>query len=206
MGHEHLPDHFIIDDNLWNELKNSQHQIICHNCEISYCLKGRFYTIPVLNENYGVYPWEEKVYRLSDKMIEVTRQEIELSLFLLHYLLGTTDIQLTGEMVSGKDLKGGEMFFRGPHTLPVRKIIEKYGKDPAGLIQAGENLGGERLDLGDASIGLRIAPKIPITYILWAEDDEFSANVNILFDPTIQNFLPLDIIFGITVFVYNRLV
>jgi len=128
-----------------------------------------------------------------------------LSLFLLHYLLGTKDIPPEGRRVSEKELKGGEMFFRGPHTLPVKGIIEKFGKNPAGLVEAGLRLEGKKVDLGDASVQLLVAPKIPVTYVLWAEDEEFPASVSILFDPTIQEFVPLDIIYGITIYTYHRL-
>lgn len=204
MKKENVPDHFVIDDRLWENLKNSDTEIICRNCEIFFDSKDQFYTIPVLNEKYTVFPWKERILKLPD-LFEVTKAEIELSLFLLHYLLGTKNIPLNGKMVSEKDLKGGEMFFRGPHSLPIGKIIKRFGKDPNGLIQAGTLLGGNRIDLGDASIELRAAPKIPITYVLWAEDDEFPASVTMLFDPTIQEFLPLDIIFGISIFVYKSL-
>jgi hypothetical protein len=130
---------------------------------------------------------------------------VELTLFLLHYLLGTRETSLVGKRVSEKELKGGEMFFRGPHTLPVKGIIERFGKDPQGLIDRGLKLGGKRVELGDASIELKAAPKIPVTYVLWAEDEEFPASASILFDPTIEEFLPLDIIYGAAILLSHRL-
>ena len=206
MKNENLPDHFVIDDCLWEKLRDSDPDVICRNCKISFNSKERCYIVPVLNERYGISPWEEKIVRISDLNNNISTKEIELSLFLLHYLLGAKDIELRDDLVSEKDIKGGEMFFRGPHSLPVKRIIEKYGRDPNGFVSTGVKLGGIKVDFGDSAIELKAAPKIPITYVLWAEDEEFPASAKVLFDSTIREFLPLDIIYGITVFVYKSLI
>ena len=173
---------------------------------MSFDPKGQVYHVPVLNEVYGVSPEERTIINIYGGKSSFTNHQVDLALFLLHYLLGTKGIALSGKRVSEKELKGGEMFFRGPHTSPTKGLIEKYGKTPKGLIDAGLRVGGKPSELGDAAIELRVAPKIPVTYVLWAEDDEFPASVSILFDPTIQEFIPLDIIYGVTILTHHRLV
>ncbi len=205
MEYDTLHDHCAIDGSLWENLRNSDPEIISRNCDISFDSDDRFYRIPVLNREYAVFPWEEKIARLPELNMEV-KNEVELDLFLLHYLLGAKDIPLQQKQVSEKELHGGEMFFRGPHALPADKVKEKFGRDSEGFISAGKNLGGIESSFGDASIELKAAPKLPITYVLWAEDDEFPASVTILFDPTIQEFLPLDVIYGLSIFTYQNLV
>ena len=206
-GSEDIPQHFIIDNQLWETLQKVNPEIISRNCEISFDQKDGFYRIPVLNDFYGIFPQDKRIVRLSGKRrVSEEKYQVELTLFLLYYLLGTKDIPLVGKRVSEKELKGGEMFFRGPHALPVNAIIEKFGQNPEGLIASGLLLGGKKVELGDASIELRPAPKVPVTYVLWAEDEEFPASVSILFDPTIQEFLPLDVIYGITILLSHRLV
>ncbi len=205
MEYDTLHDHCALDDRLWENLRNSDPDVISHNCSISFDSKERFYKIPVLNEEFAVYSWEEKIAKLPE--LDINKgNEVELDLFLLHYLLGAKDMPLTDKGVSEKELKGGEMFFRGPHALPVENIIKKYSRDPKGFIKAGTDLGATVGDFGDASIKLMAAPKIPITYVLWIEDDEFPASVTILFDPTIQEFLPLDVIYGVCIYTYQKLV
>lgn len=201
-----MHDHLEIDDQLWERLKDLDPDILCRNCNIFYNFDDRYYTIPVLDEEYAVFPFDKKISEISDMNNRRVKPGVDLGLLLLHYLIGARDVPLKNERVSTKELTGGEMFFRGPHTPPVEKIIEKYGKNPSGLISAGEKLGGIKLDMGDASIELITVPKIPVTYVLWAQDDEFPASATILFDLSIQEFLPLDVIFGLSVFVYNRLI
>lgn len=205
-GYDETPQHFIVDNQLWEKIAKADAGLICRNCEVAFDRKEGCYHIPVLDEVYAVFPQEKKIVRLQAEKSAGGKYQIELFLFLLHYLLGTKDVSLGGKRVSEKELMGGEMFFRGPHAFPTKGIINKFGNNPQGFIEAGLLLKGREIALGDAGIELRLAPKVPVTYVLWAEDEEFPASVSILFDPTIQEFLPLDIIYGVTIVTYHRLV
>lgn len=203
--HEKISQHFVIDNQLWETLQVIDPEIICRNCEISFDPEDGCYQIPVLDETYAVFTRDKRIIRLTEGESSKEKYQVELTLFLLHYLLGTSELTLAGRRVSEKELKGGEMFFRGPHALPVKGIIKKFGRNPKGLISAGLDLRGREIGLGDAAIELNAAPKIPVTYVLWAEDEEFPASASILFDSTIQEFLPLGIIYGVTIFLSHRL-
>ena len=203
--HDEIPQHFVINDELWNSLEGADAETICHNCSVIYDYTQSCYRIPVLDEVYALFPREKKIVEIDNGTVPDEKLRVEFTLLLLHYLLGTKDIPLRGKLVSEKELKGGEMFFRGPHTLPTQEIIRKFGNDPRGLIKKGKALQGKQADLGDASVALLVAPRIPLTYVLWAADEEFSASVSVLFDPTIEEFLPLDIIYGACIYAAHRL-
>jgi hypothetical protein len=49
-------------------------------------------------------------------------------------------------------------------------------------------LGGRQLDIGQASVEIAAFNLVPITYILWLDDD-FPASANVLFDETANNYL-----------------
>ena len=204
--HEEISQRFIVDDELWKALQKADPKAISRNCDVTFDPKQELYRIPVLNEVYSVSPKNKKITKLPESDASQEKFRIELTLFLLHYLLETKNIPLKGKRISEKELKGGEMFFRGPHALSTHGIIKKFGNNPEGFVAAGLKLKGEKVTLGDAAIELKAAPKIPITYVLWRADEEFPASVKILFDPTIQEFLPLDIIYGLTIFISHRLV
>lgn len=204
--YEEISQHFIVDDALWKTLQKANPETISRNCEVSFDHRQERYLVPVLDEVYSVFPKNKTIIKLPESDASQEKFQVELSLFLLHYLLGTKNIPLAGKRVSEKELKGGEMFFRGPHTLSTHGIIKKFGNNPEGFVAAGLKLTGEKVNLGDAAIELKAAPKVQITYVLWREDEEFPASVKILFDPTIQEFLPLDIIYGLTIFTSHRLV
>jgi len=203
---EEISQHFIVDDELWGALQKADPETISRNCDVSFDYQQALYLIPVLDEVYGVSPKNKKITKLPEGDASQEKFRVELTLFLLHYLLGTKNISLKEKRVSEKELKGGEMFFRGPHALSTQGLLKKFGNNPEGFLAAGLKLKGEKIGVGDAAIALKASPKVPITYVLWIEDEEFPASVKILFDPTIQEFLPLDIIYGLTIFTSYRLV
>jgi hypothetical protein len=117
-------------------------------------------------------------------------------LSILWYLTGAKEIPLSGRLVQPENLKGGQIFFRGTHILPLDKLASRYGKDTEGFIKRGERLGGRRLAHGDTSIELFPFPRIPVVLILWGEDEEFPARADLLFDSTCQLHLALDVLWS----------
>ena len=68
----------------------------------------------------------------------------------------------------------------------------------------GETLGGKRINYGDAALEFRALPRVPLSCVLWAADEEFPAGVNFLFDPTIESHFPLDVILALVHSVVRR--
>jgi hypothetical protein len=125
--------------------------------------------------------------------------DIEFGLVILFYLLGSQDVPLANEWVSEKDLPGGVTFFRGPHSIPANLITDQVKNDIQGLEKTCERLGGEKLDMADASYRIRVVPRVPVAVLYWAGDDEFDPQCKVLFDRTVSQHLPLDVIFGLSV-------
>jgi hypothetical protein len=48
-------------------------------------------------------------------------------------------------------------------------------------------------------------PEIPVTYVLWTQDDEFPASVTIMFDKSIEGWFSLDMIFMVVLIVTERI-
>ncbi|MCP4665396.1 MAG: DUF3786 domain-containing protein [Deltaproteobacteria bacterium] len=119
-----------------------------------------------------------------------------LELLSLIYLLKAGPQGLIREMVSVNELKSAH-FFRGPHELKIRPLLARYGNDPEGFKKAARDLGGETLDLADASCRLLPFPKAPFYYLFWKGDEEFQPVLSILFDRSIERHLPPDAIWGL---------
>ncbi len=128
-----------------------------------------------------------------------THPIIELQLLILQYLIQAKELPLAGKWITEKELKNGEMFYRGIHSLEVFKnpLEEKFGSRPGHFLEAGLTIGGVKVDYGDIGLRFQALPRIPVLFILWAADDEFPAKVNILFDPSIEYHLALDTIWGL---------
>jgi hypothetical protein len=127
-----------------------------------------------------------------------------LELICLVYLLNAGPEPLNHELISSKELKTAH-FFRGPHELKIQPLVERYGNDLGGFKRAAERLGGEILDLADASYRFWAFPKIPLHYLFWKGDQEFQPHLSILFDRSIEHHLAADAIWGLVSLVSDTL-
>ena len=118
-------------------------------------------------------------------------------LSILHYLAGAADVPLSNRLVKPSELKVGQIYFRGSHVLPVEALAARYARDTAGFVKQAIRFGGEQVSYGDASVMLFPFPRLPVTLILWREDDEFPARADLLFDATCEHHVPADILWSI---------
>jgi hypothetical protein len=119
-------------------------------------------------------------------------------LALLWYMTSAKDIPATGRLIRPVDVKGGQRFFTGTHVLPLDRVQERYGRDKAGFLVQGMKFGAQIVSLGDAAIRLYPLPRVPVTVILWLEDEEFPARATLFFDSTVDFQLLLsDIVWSV---------
>ncbi len=106
-------------------------------------------------------------------------------LSVLWYMSNAKDIPPTGRLIRPVDVKVGHRFTTGTHVLPVEMIADKFGRDREGFIRKGREYGAEVLDgYGDAYLRLYPLPRVPVSMILWLEDEEFPQRVDLFFDST----------------------
>jgi hypothetical protein len=181
---------------LWKTLVVLPPEDVSRRCFTPYDPHLQCYHVQVLNEYYQVFPGEMAIRKADERK---ARLGIELRLLILQYLIQAREIPLVGTWVTEKELKNGEMFYRGVHSLEMFKnpLEEKFGHRPEDFLKASPFIGGVRVNYGDIGLRFQVLPRIPVLFILWAADNEFPAQVNILFDPTIEHHLALDTIWGL---------
>ena len=132
----------IVNPLYWEKLAGLHPTDVCNRSEAIYHPSREGFVLAVYNQRYLVLPRSRKILRMewNEQPVE---EEIPffLSLMILVYLIEVKDVKPSHTWVSGKDLKGGATFFRGPHSLDVRGLEERYGRNPATFLQAGRELG-----------------------------------------------------------------
>jgi hypothetical protein len=166
----------------WEKLLSFHPAEVCHRTEALYQPSHEGYLLPVYNMRVLVIPKTQKILRMewNDKPAEEELSPF-FRLMVLVYLTEAKDIKPTHTWVSEKE-------------LPVKELEDLYGKDPEAFLKAGKRLGGTEILYGDKGFALEVFPRVPLAYILWNGDQEFSPRAGVLFDSTIQSHLPLDII------------
>ncbi len=189
-------------EKLWKKLKSQNPENVKSRSLVQFDENGS-YIVKFIDNNYSVNINNEKIKGLDDNLFD---SEQEFKLLLLYYLVHSQEKPILGKWISEKGLPSGNLFFKGPHKLPEEEIIKRFGKNPKAFIELGKQIGGKCVDFGDAAIELKILPRIPIICILYIEDEEFSAKVNYLFDSSLKDQFPLDIILALVLMTSKKLI
>ena len=185
------------EDKAWEILKGLDPEVVCRNAVAAFDSSSGLFRLRSFDMEISIDPVKKVIQSdaaegglLLDKLGYFSR------LSILWYLTGAKDITLSGRLLQPANLKGGQIFFRGTHVLPLDSLAARYSGDVPGFIKRGKQLGGRMLEYGDASIVLSPLPRIPVVIILWREDEEFPARADLLFDSTCELHLALDVLWS----------
>jgi hypothetical protein len=186
------------EEKAWEILRGLDPFDVCKNASVAFDEKDNGYILRSFCIDFSVIP-EKKIIKCATHQGETIIKKY--GYFFIHsclwYLINAKDIPLTERLIKPVNIKGGEMFFRGSHALPLDNMAKKYGDDKEAFIKRGEELCAKVLDYGDTSLKLLPMPRIPVTLILWLEDEEFPPRADLLLDSTCEQQLPLDILWSI---------
>ncbi len=130
------------------------------------------------------------------------REEI----LILHYLEKASGAPLAGSWASFSEIPGGA--FYDPIFLMRCKspLIKFFGKTPEALWSVAKEVGGEAVNLGDVGVKIQVFPFVPLALVLWRGDAEFPAEGSILFDASVNAYLPVEDIVTLAETVVWRLI
>jgi hypothetical protein len=157
--------------------------------------------VPFLNRIYQVYFPDFEFTDSADKDSEVPIQE---QIIILHYMLAPAVQHSAGQWVAYREIPGASFYFSAFVKRAIDPLKNVFGQNSAGLSEAAAHLKGRAIDAGDVGFEFNILPNVPLQLILYAADEEFPAEANILFDRTIGEILsPEDIAWLAGMLVYR---
>jgi len=191
-----------IDNFYFRELAQQDPNDICRRTGCQYDEVNQVYTLTAWGNDYAISPHEFRIERITRKD---QAPHAFFYLFMIYYLLKSKDIEISGDWISEKDIPGGATFFRGPHEIPTRLICRQYGNDTEAFRKKCKQLQGLPMDMANAAYRFEITPRIPVSVLYWAGDDDFPPEAKILYDRTITEHLSTDIIFALAVETCTRI-
>ena len=178
----------------WSDLKAMSKEKLCENTGAKMDGSKGFF-LHFLNKDLLVDMEENTIWQMKgDRRKESNNRLLEL--IALVYLLNASEKTISGELIGVRELKDAH-FFQGPHAIDVSSLLKRYGTNVNAFAEAAESLEGTPVHMADAAFRLLPFPKIPVYYLLWARDDEFSPRLSVLFDRTIESHLTADAIWGL---------
>jgi hypothetical protein len=112
---------------------------------------------------------------------------------ILHYLLGAKGLGAGGELVSYRQIPGGEFYvqaFRKRAEVPLTQV---FGHSPGLFGKVAPLLGGKpRPDLGDEAAEFRVLPHLDVTLLIRHGDEEFEPDGQVLFNKAIVHYMSVE--------------
>ena len=141
--------------------------------------------VEYLNQSYQI--------TLPDIEISLTSGEEKVPLkdriLILHYLTQAKGTPTSNKSIAYKELPEGTTYFPTFSKRAIKPLVDYFGKEPHLLVDIAAKLGGQKADYGDVAVTINAFTRIPITFVLWRGDEEFSPEGNIMFDSTISDYL-----------------
>ena len=185
-------------DKAWELLTVCDPLDVCERAEAEFAASDRSYTLRVFGLPI-VVDIGARAFRAEGPEAEfvLTKTSYFSRLSILQYLLCAQKIPPTGRLVNPTDLKTGQIYFKGSHLLPLVPLAVRFAGEPDAFLAQAARFGGEKRDYGDVAVELRPFLRVPVTLILWREDEEFPARGYLLFDETCEQQLPPDIVWSV---------
>jgi hypothetical protein len=147
------------------------------------------------------HPGGEAVAQTTGKPAHLT-----IAIVLMHYLLTADGTPPADRWLAFRELPDGLFYAQAFAGHAEGEIARKFGADVPGFRQAAAALGGQPLDLADASFRFQALPRLAVAVLLWAGDDEFPAQARVLFDAHAGHYLPTEDLAGTGDWLAHKLV
>ncbi len=171
------------------ELRNSDLAERLRNASVAYTMENGQCTAECIFFEETVIL---EIPRFAFRSAQGSNVTLATKILILHYLLKASGQPLGQEKTPYEDIPGCRPYLPVFERRVVRPLMSAFGFDRDLFRSAGATLGGAPESFGDVSFTLHALPMVPLTFILWEGDQEFSPSLRILFDPSIDTYLPLE--------------
>ncbi len=172
-------DFEIAFENAWKELIGQDYSEVARRTDTEFDESERVFRIKFMGDDYLVKPDSMEVIIAGGDFTNPF-----YAFLILHYLIGAKDVPLANEVMSFRELYGGDVYYLAFKNRAIEKIRREFESRPEELVKRGIEMGGEEAGMGDYSVRIPVFPKVPITIIMWLGDDEVPTSANMLFDKT----------------------
>ena len=159
----------------WSDLQRIENQKAC---------------IKFLNDEYEIDFNKKKVFSASCNIEAKDYYKI----LILHYLADEDKVLNIerDDWKSFKEMEGGQAYFSAFRKRAIEPILRKYGECPLSILERAKSFAAEEIKIGDAGISIRVFPKVKVGIILWARDEEFGPDCNVVFNSSIDRIFPTE--------------
>ncbi len=162
------------------------------------CLKSGARCQVIDSQKIIILEYLNQSYQIAFPDIDISligsKEEVPIrdKILILHYFTQAKGTPITNKLTTFRELPEGANYFPTFSKRAIKPLLDHFGREPERLIDTAEELGGHKVDYGDAAVTINAFSYVPITLVLWRGDEEFNPEGSILFDSTISDYLPTE--------------
>ncbi|MGR3319557.1 MAG: DUF3786 domain-containing protein [Candidatus Anammoxibacter sp.] len=171
------------------QLANRDPEDMASNTGSAFDKSNNVLKLKYMSGIYHIYYQDGKIVTPDGDVLKDT----VLMTLLLHYLINENGGPITGTHISFREIPGGGAIYDSAYQKRVIKpLIETFGNNSGLLLETAKKFDGKKSNYGDVSVTVNVFHSVPVTYIIWFGDEEFSPSATILFDESISSYLPVE--------------
>jgi hypothetical protein len=143
--------------------------------------------IPFFNSSFTINRHTADI--TSSSLCKSSECYLEKLLILHHLYFHKPDAENSGSMVPFRGIRECADFELAYQKTTIAPFTTYFNQKAELLKKRAIAIGGQISSYGDVSFTINAFPLIPLRFIFWNGDEELPANVNILFDKNIANFI-----------------
>jgi len=140
--------------------------------------------------------WQEYVISCDSFVVRRAKTGKEPSSFtqslILTYLATADGTTPSSRWVGFRDLPGGLFYVQAFQGYSGDRLVRELQGGVEAFRRAGERLGGEMIEIGDAGYAFTVLPRVHLALVYWEGDEEFPSQARVLFEDTSASYMPTD--------------
>lgn len=140
---------------------------------------GQAFTLRLVDTDYRIAWPDYSISASQERAFALTN--LPAQTFLLRYLLEGKAVPARGGFKTFREMPWGELYIQPFTGRCLTRAAFTFGTRVAKFAAAMEKLGGRKLSHGDAGYELALLPGYCMQLLVWAGDDEFPPNSQILY-------------------------
>ena len=108
-------------------------------------------------------------------------------LLALHYLRCPRPIEPAGELISFRDLPGGQFYWASFQDRSTAPLVKRFGNDLDALRTSLARFQWSPAQLGDLAAVIQAVGRISLTLVYRRGDAEFGPSAEVFFDPCVRH-------------------
>lgn len=170
------------------ELKKRDPSVLAQSCGAEFSPEKGL-VVAFLGAEYRVQIHPETEIAKVDSIEEVPLPD---KILIAHYLLGATGRKSTGKLITFRQVPDGHFYFDAFQRRARDPFVKFFGNNGALFLKCGEMMGAVPVESGDFGMEFGVFPHVRVQLVLWSGDEEFPPEATVLFDESIQWFLPAE--------------